>query len=89
LPGDLDNGLRAKRCPGCDDADCSIHGIAGAPARSIDLTAVFSDPDASNAVQMSVLLPSSTGFFNIALDGQHKPITVANFLNYVNSGDIL
>jgi cyclophilin family peptidyl-prolyl cis-trans isomerase len=59
---------------------------AGAPARSIDLTAAFSDPDASNAVQMAVLLPSSTGFFNIALDGQHKPITVANFLNYVNSG---
>jgi cyclophilin family peptidyl-prolyl cis-trans isomerase len=59
---------------------------AGAPARSIDLTAAFSDPDASNAVQMSVLLPASTGFFNIALDGQHKPITVANFLNYVNSG---
>src|SRR5438045_254049 len=50
---------------------------AGAPARSIDLAAVFSDPDASNAVQMSVLLPSSTGFFNIALDGQHKPITLA------------
>jgi len=60
--------------------------FAEAPARSIDLTAVFNDPDASNAVQMSVLLPSSTGFFNIALDGQHKPITVANFLNYVNSG---
>jgi len=59
---------------------------AGAPARSIDLTAVFSDPDASNAVQMSVLLPSSTGIFNIALDGQHKPITVGNFLSYVNSG---
>ena len=59
---------------------------AGAPARSIDLTAAFSDPDASNAVQMAVLLPSSTVFFNIALDGQHKPITVANFLNYVNSG---
>ena len=60
--------------------------FAGAPARSIDLTSVFSDPDASNAVQLSVLLPSSTGIFNIALDGQHKPITVANFLNYVNSG---
>src|SRR5439155_25491813 len=59
---------------------------AGAPARSIDLTAVFSDPDASSALQMSVLLPSSTGTFNIALDGQHKPITVTNFLNYVNSG---
>jgi len=60
--------------------------FAGAPARSIDLTTAFSDPDASNAVQMAVLLPSSTGFFNIALDGKHKPITVANFLNYVNSG---
>jgi len=60
--------------------------FAGAPARSIDLTSAFSDPDASNAVQMAVLLPSSTGFFNIALDGQHKPITVTNFLNYVNSG---
>jgi hypothetical protein len=34
---------------------------AGAPARSIDLTSVFSDPDASTAVQLSVLLPSSTG----------------------------
>src|SRR5438067_9160430 len=60
--------------------------FAGVAARSIDLTTTFSDPDASNAVQMAVLLPSSTGFFNIALDGQHKPITVANFLNYVNSG---
>ena len=53
--------------------------FAGAPARSIDLTSVFSDPDASNAVQLSVLLPSSTGIFNIALDGQHKPITVETF----------
>jgi cyclophilin family peptidyl-prolyl cis-trans isomerase len=60
--------------------------FAGAPARSIDLTTAFSDPDASTAVSMAVLLPSSTGFFNVALDGQHKPITVANFLNYVNSG---
>src|SRR5438045_7910540 len=60
--------------------------FAGAPARSIDLTAAFADPDTSNAVQFSVLLPSSTGTFNIALDGIHKPITVANFLNYVNSG---
>src|SRR5205809_5839845 len=59
---------------------------AGAPARSIDLTAAFSDPDASSAVQMDVLLPSGTGTFTIAVDGQHKPVTVANFLNYVNSG---
>jgi cyclophilin family peptidyl-prolyl cis-trans isomerase len=60
--------------------------FAGAAARSIDLTAAFTDPDGSKAVQFSVLLPSSTGSFNIVLDGAHKPITVANFLNYVNSG---
>src|SRR5437763_14388195 len=60
--------------------------FAGAAARSIDLSAAFADPDGSNAVQFSVLLPSSTGSFNIVLDGAHKPNTVANFLNYVNSG---
>ncbi len=59
---------------------------AGAPARSIDLATAFADPDASNAVQLSVSLPSSTGTFTIALDGQHKPVTVGNFLNYVNFG---
>jgi hypothetical protein len=59
---------------------------AGAPARSIDLTTAFADPDGSNAVQLSVLLPSGTGTFIIALDGQHKPVTVGNFLNYVNFG---
>ena len=51
---------------------------AGAPARSIDLTTAFADPDASDAVQLSVSLPSSTGTFTIALDGQHKPVTVGN-----------
>jgi cyclophilin family peptidyl-prolyl cis-trans isomerase len=60
--------------------------FAGAPERSIDLTTAFSDPDASNAVQLGVSLPSGTGIFNIALDGQHKPVTVGNFLNYVNFG---
>src|SRR6266513_4938949 len=58
--------------------------FAGGPARSIDLTTAFSDPDASNAVQQGVSLPSSTGVFTIALDGQYKPVTVGNFLNYVN-----
>jgi hypothetical protein len=42
--------------------------FAGAPARSIDLTTAFADPDASNAVQLSVSLPSSTATFTIALD---------------------
>src|SRR2546423_6531111 len=53
---------------------------AGAPARSIDLTPAFSDPDASTAVH----LLTDLGSFNIVLFGQQKPITVANFLNYVN-----
>jgi hypothetical protein len=60
--------------------------FAGAPARSIDLTTAFADPDASNAVQLSVSLPSSTATFTIALDRQHKPVTVGNFLDYVNFG---
>ena len=37
-------------------------------------------------MQLGVSLPSSTGIFTIALDGQHKPVTVGNFLNYVNFG---
>jgi len=55
---------------------------AGAPARSIDLTTVFADPDASAAVRMTTVL----GTMDIALFGQQKPITVANFLNYVDQG---
>src|SRR5438067_11349531 len=57
--------------------------FAGGPARSIDLTTAFSDPDASNAVQQGVSLPSSTGDFTIALDGQDKTVTVGNFPKYV------
>jgi cyclophilin family peptidyl-prolyl cis-trans isomerase len=55
---------------------------AGAPARSIDLASAFSDPDVSNAVRMTTVL----GNIDIALFGQQKPITVANFLNYVDQG---
>ncbi|MFL6589759.1 MAG: peptidylprolyl isomerase [Chthoniobacterales bacterium] len=55
---------------------------AGAPARSIDLTTAFSDPDVSNAVRMTTVL----GNIDIALFGQQKPITVTNFLKYVDQG---
>jgi cyclophilin family peptidyl-prolyl cis-trans isomerase len=55
---------------------------AGAPARSIDLTTAFSDPDVSNAVRMTTVL----GPIDIALFGQQKPITVSNFLNYIDQG---
>jgi cyclophilin family peptidyl-prolyl cis-trans isomerase len=55
---------------------------AGAPARSIDLAPDFSDPDVSNAVRMTSVL----GNIDIALFGQQKPITVTNFLKYVDQG---
>ena len=55
---------------------------AGAPARSIDLTTAFADSDVSAAVRMTTVL----GTFDLALFGEQKPITVANFLNYVDQG---
>jgi cyclophilin family peptidyl-prolyl cis-trans isomerase len=55
---------------------------AGAPFRSIELSSVFSDPDASNAVRLGTVL----GNIDIALYGQQKPITVSNFLKYVDQG---
>ncbi|HYJ06028.1 MAG TPA: peptidylprolyl isomerase, partial [Chthoniobacterales bacterium] len=61
-------------------ADFTVY--AATPARSIDLATVFTDPDVSNAVRMTTVL----GTFDIALFGQQKPITVANFLKYVNEG---
>lgn len=53
---------------------------AGASARSIDLAPDFADPEASKAVHVLTDL----GSINIVLFGQQKPITVTNFLNYVN-----
>jgi cyclophilin family peptidyl-prolyl cis-trans isomerase len=50
--------------------------------RSIDLTTVFADSDASAAVHLFTDL----GHINIVLFRQQKPVTVANFLNYVNQG---
>lgn len=53
---------------------------AGAAPRSIDLANAFTDPDVSNAVRFSTVL----GDLDIALFGQQTPITVANFLKYVD-----
>src|SRR5688572_6019833 len=61
-------------------ADFTVY--AATPARSIDLATVFGDPDVSNAVRMTTVL----GAFDIALFGQQKPITVANFLSYIDQG---
>ena len=59
-----------------------ITEYAGAPATSIDLASDFTDPDVSDAVRFSTVL----GDIDIALLGQQKPITVANFLKYVDQG---
>jgi peptidyl-prolyl cis-trans isomerase A (cyclophilin A) len=56
---------------------------AGAPARSIDLSPAFTDPDVSAAVRLTTVL----GTIDVALFGQQKPITVANFLKYVDQGN--
>jgi cyclophilin family peptidyl-prolyl cis-trans isomerase len=55
---------------------------AGAPARSIDLTTAFADSDVSAAVRLTTVV----GAIDLALLGQQKPITVANFLNYIDQG---
>lgn len=55
---------------------------AGAAARSIDLTTAFADTDVSAAIRLTTVL----GPIDLALFGQQKPITVTNFLRYVNQG---
>lgn len=55
---------------------------AGTPVRSVDLSTAFSDPDMSAAVRLTTVL----GDIQIGLHGDQKPITVANFLNYINTG---
>jgi cyclophilin family peptidyl-prolyl cis-trans isomerase len=54
---------------------------AGA-TRPIELSTAFADSDVSAAVRLTTVL----GDIDLALFGQQKPITVANFLNYVSQG---
>ena len=61
-------------------ADFTVY--AGAPARSIDVTTAFPDPGVTDAVRMTTV----AGNIDIELLGKDKPITVANFLKYVDQG---
>jgi cyclophilin family peptidyl-prolyl cis-trans isomerase len=56
--------------------------------RSIDLLQAFTDPDASSAVRMTTRSADGHDFGNIdiVLFGYDTPITVANFLRYVDEG---
>lgn len=55
---------------------------AGAPARSLDLTAVMQDADLSPVVRLNTVL----GPMDFALYERQKPITTNNFLRYVDEG---
>lgn len=61
-------------------ADFAVYGGTAAPP--IELATAFADSDVSNVVRLGTVL----GAVDIALFGPGKPITVANFLNYVNQG---
>ena len=61
-------------------ADFTVY--AGAPQQPIELSTAFADTDVSAAIRLTTVL----GPIDLALFGQQKPITVANFLNYVNQG---
>jgi cyclophilin family peptidyl-prolyl cis-trans isomerase len=57
-------------------------GIYTTTQHRVDLATAFADSDVSNAVRVTTDL----GAIDVALFGQQKPITVANFLNYLNQG---
>src|SRR3954466_14702199 len=59
-----------------------ITEYAGAPPISIDVSSAFNDPDVTDAVRFG----TNFGDIDIALFGQQKPITVANFLRYIDEG---
>lgn len=55
---------------------------AGAPNRPLDLNVAFQDPDLTPAVRLQTVV----GPIDVALYQRQKPITVANFLRYVDEG---
>lgn len=63
-------------------ADATLYRAAS--AKVIDLSPFFSDPDTTG-----VRITTALGSMDVALFTQTTPITVANFLNYVDSGRYL
>src|SRR3954465_11013695 len=54
---------------------------AGA-TRSVDVATAFPDPGVTDAIRMTTVL----GNIDLELFGEEKPITVTNFLKYVDQG---
>ena len=74
-------GARAQNQPPqvtADIADATL--FAGAPAKVVDLSKFFTDPDSTG-----VRLTTPLGTIDLALFNNEAPATVANFLNYVDS----
>ena len=65
-----------------DGENALLVAYGDTPVRSIDLAGAFNDPDTSEAVRLTTVL----GPLDIALFGQQKPITVTNFLHYIDEG---
>lgn len=60
---------------------------AGAMASPLTLNDYFSDPDVpGTAVRISVRIGTTTSFIDLALFDAATPITVANFLRYIDDG---
>ena len=59
---------------------------SGAPALAIDLAAHLRDPDVAKAARIGVRLGTTTKTIDLALLADAAPLTVANFLAYVDSG---
>ncbi|HEX4640384.1 MAG TPA: peptidylprolyl isomerase [Chthoniobacterales bacterium] len=83
LGGSLFSVSAQNVSPGASNQIADFTQYSGGPARSIDLAAAFSlDPDVTDLVRLTTVL----GDIDMALLGQPKPVTVINFLKYVDQG---
>ncbi|HSH39713.1 MAG TPA: peptidylprolyl isomerase [Chthoniobacterales bacterium] len=82
LPALAINGSAQNQNPVVVSPIGNVTVYAGAPARTIDLTAVVQDADRSPVVRMN----SVFGPMGFALFDRQKPITTNNFLRYVDEG---
>ena len=76
------SGFAQNKAPVAISPIVDFTEFQNASARSIDLNAVFQDPDLTAAVRMT----TTQGIMEVALFDRQRPITAGNFLKYVNTG---